>query len=220
MEKKNAITQILDINISDEKLNSTLAIALRGARELSNRNVETGKLEKKYDKDILDKQILNKTYISNRFLATTTYLIIVDLIGNIFCKINGKEIKNDNYKNALSNFTDLTSEEIDSLKHFRNSLAHQFSLGNETEVFTLDYTESSLKVIELAQEPYYITKRGDKKTEQNFTIIYYYNICEMVENIFTKLNELHSKNELSINSKYKNGETIKEFHFKSMFFVK
>ncbi|MCX8532680.1 hypothetical protein [Chryseobacterium luquanense] len=220
MEEKQFINQLLNINISEDKSVSTLAIALRGARELSNRNIETGELDKKYDVVILDKQIENKTFLSNKFLAITNYLIIIDLIGNMFYHKNGNENSNDAFKNALSNFTELDNKIINSLKNLRNSLAHQFSLGNDTEIFILDYSSTSDKIIETAEETYHIEKRNQEKNNKNFTTAYYWNICDLVETIFSKLLELNNQNELSILSKYKDGTSIKKYHLNSIFFVK
>lgn len=220
MKEKDIINQLLNIDIDEDQLISTLAIAIRGARELGNRNVETGVLEEKYDINILDKQIENKTFLSNRFLAITNYLIIIDLIGNIFYNKSRTENSNDSFKNTLNNFTELDSKTIESLKNLRNSLAHQFSLGNDTEVFILDYSTESVNIIKSAEEIYHIGKRNKPKEDKNFTVAYYWNICELVENIFTKLIELNAKNELLLLSKYKNGENIKTYHFNSIFFVK
>lgn len=220
MKEKDIINQLLNINIDESQLISTLAIAIRGARELGNRNIDTGVLKEKYDIDVLDRQIENKTFLSNRFLAITNYLIIIDLIGNIFYNKNRTENSNDTFKNTLSNFTELDNKTINSLKNLRNSLAHQFSLGNDTEVFILDYSTESVSIIKNAEEIYHIEKRNKPKEDKNFTVAYYWNICELVENIFTKLMELNAKNELLLLNKYKNGENIKTYHFNSIFFVR
>ena len=220
MSEKEVIDNLLNIDIQESQIISTLALAIRGARELGNRNVENGKIDQQYSTDILDRQIENRTFVSSKFLALTNYLIIIDLIGNLFFHKNGSENTSDTFKNALNNFTDLDSKTINSLKNLRNSLAHQFSLGNETEIFVLDYSASSDKIIESAEEIYHVGKRNIKKNEKNFTTAYYWNICELVENIFSKILALNSQNELSILNKYKNGTSIKIHHFNSMFFVK
>ncbi|WP_299183186.1 hypothetical protein [uncultured Chryseobacterium sp.] len=219
MSEKECIDILLNIDINDNQNISTLALAIRGARELGNRNVENGTLDKHYNIDILDRQIENRTFLSNKFLAITNYLIIIDLIGNLFYNKNRSENTNDAFKNALSNFTNLDSKTINSLKNLRNSLAHQFSLGNETEIFVLDYSTSSDKIIESAEEIYHVRKRNVQKNEKNFTTAYFWNICELVENIFSQILILNSQNNLSILSKYKNGNNIKTHHFNSMFFV-
>lgn len=220
MEEKEIINNILNIDIKDSEKISTLVLAIRGARELGSRDVETGVLIKHYDIDTLNKQIENRTFISNKFFAITNYLIIIDLIGNIFYHKNGTENTNDTFKNALSNFTELDNRTINSLKNLRNSLAHQFSLGNDTEIFVLDYSTSSDKIVEFAEEIYHIGKRSVEKNEKNFTTAYYWNICELVEGIFSKLLTFNNKNELYILSKYKIADTIKIHHFNSIFFVK
>lgn len=220
MGEKEIINNLLNIDIKDDQMFSTLILAIRGARELGNRNVENGALDEVYDTDTLNKQIANRTFLSNKFLAITNYLIIIDLIGNIFYHKNGSENTNDTFKNALNNFTELDSKTINSLKNLRNSLAHQFSLGNDTEIFVLDYSTSSDQIIESAEEIYHIGKRKQEKNNKNFTTAYYWNICELVERIFSKLLELHGRNELSILSKYKDGNNVKIHHFNSIFFVK
>lgn len=220
MEEKEIINNLLNIDIKENNNISTLALAIRGARELGDRNIETGALDNYYNIDALNKQIENRTFLSNKFLALTNYLIIIDLIGNIFYHKNGTENTNDTFKNALNNFTELDSKTINSLKNLRNALAHQFSLGNDTEIFVLDYSTSSDKIIASAEEIYHIGKRSVKKNDKNFTTAYYWNICELVERIFSKLLELNSINELSILSKYKVGNNVKIYHFNSIFFVK
>lgn len=220
MEEKEIINKLLNIDIKEDQVISTLALAIRGARELSNRNVETGDFDEIYNVAVLDKQIENRTFLSNRFLSITNYLIIIDLIGNIFYHKYGNENSNDSFKNALSNFTDLEGKTINSLKNLRNSLAHQFSLGNDTEIFILDYSTTSDKIIETADEIYHIKKRNQEKNNKNFTTAYYWNICELVENIFSKLLELNSENELLILGKFKDGNNMKKHYINSIFFVK
>lgn len=219
MEEKDIINNLLNIDIKENNSISTLALAIRGARELGNRNVETGSLDNHYNIDTLNKQINNRTFLSNKFLALTNYLIIIDLIGNIFYHKNGIENTNDTFKNALNNFTELDSKTINSLKNLRNALAHLFSLGNDAEIFVLDYSTSSDKIIESAEEIYHIGKRSVQKTDKNFTIAYYWNICELVEGIFSKLFVLNKEDELFILSKYRDDTKLKIYHFNSLFFV-
>src|SRR5690606_19913858 len=159
------------------------SIAIKNARELSGRDIITGKKNKCLNTESLERQIINNTFDGNKFLALVSYLIIIDLIGNIFKLKNKSEIK-DNFKHTLKHFnTNIDEEQIKSLKNLRNSLAHKFSLGNETEIFILDYTENlNNNIVERSQEIYHSNIRATPKSEKNMTSINFENICELVEN--------------------------------------
>jgi len=219
MTESEIIKNLLDINYGEDETISTLSVAIRNSRELSDREVETGKKKNLINTDRLENSIINNTYEGSKFIALANYLIIIDLIGNIFKKCNQSEIK-DGFKQTLKHFTTLDDLEIKSLKNLRNALAHKFSLGNESEVFTLDYSENSKNIIELPFENYPSHKRSLQKTEKNLTIVYFENICDLVENVYSELKCLESKNQLEILSKYKVESIINIFDIKSMYFIK
>lgn len=218
MTEKEAINLILNINNNDDESMSTLSIAIRGARELSDRDVETGVSTGRISS--IDKYVVNNTYASNKFLSAISYLIIVDLIGSIFKKKGKRELIDNRFEQALTHFSSLEGKEKKVLKNLRNSLAHTFSLGNETEVFVLDYSTNSEVLIELAQKPYYISLRSEPKSEEHLTTVYHHNFCNLVEEIYTTLYLLNSCNDLEIVDEYKENNEIKSFHFRSIYLVK
>ncbi len=218
--ESDLIKKILNINYTEEWEISTLSIAIRNARELSNRYIETGERIDLINIHKLEEQIINITFESNKFLALANYLIIIDLIGNIFKKKNKAELKKDSFKHTLKHFTTLCDLKINSLKNLRNSLAHKFSLGNESEVFILDYSENSTKIIEQPSEIYPSHLRKFPKNSKNMTIAYFFDICNLVENIYIELISLDSLNQLEILSKYKIDKKIKIHDINSMYFIK
>jgi hypothetical protein len=218
MEENDAINSILNLDYSSQGKISTLSVAIRGARELCERDIINGTRNASTSLDLLEKQISNKTFISNKFLGIASYLIIIDLIGTIFKKKNFKESK-DRFVQALNHFSNLNKQDIISLKNLRNSLAHKFSLGNESEVFVLDYSENSDKIIKPASMIYPSHMRRNPKDETNMTIVYYVKLCDFVEDIYLHLKELNESNQLEITSKYKANKKIKEFDFNPMYFV-
>ena len=219
MDESTIIKKVLNLNFDENETISTLALSLRGARELTQRNVETGEFIEEFDIQVLDRQIENLTYVSNKLIGLASYLIIIDLIGNILKK-KGESESEDDFKQTLNHFTELHKHQKKSLKNLRNSLAHKFSLGNESEVFILDYSSESTELIENASEIYPSPLRIKQKEDKNFTTVYYNSVCNLVEDIYKKIINLNKENEIEILSKYKNGNVIKIHDFNSMYFVR
>lgn len=219
MQESDLITKVLNLNYGKNETISTLALSIRGARELTERNIETGEKFEKYDFEILNIKNENLTLICNKLLGLVTYLIIIDLVGNIFVKKGEVESK-DKFKQALNHFSGLKKNQINSLKNLRNSLAHKFSLGNESEIFTLDYSTDSSEIIQNATELYPSQNRINPKEAENYTVVYYHNICNLVENIYEQLKDLNKCNKVQLLSKYKNGTLVKIIDFNSMYFIK
>jgi hypothetical protein len=220
MTESEIIKKVLNLNYNSDNKISTLSIAIKGARELSERNINTGVKITGINIDKLNKQITNKTFESNKFVAIAMYLIIIDLIGSIFKKKGKKEQKKDRFKQALNHFVELDDEKIKSLKNLRNSLAHKFSLGNESEVFVLEYFEKSEDILVPSEEPYSSQNRNNEKSGINFTIAYYESICDLTEKIYREINELAKDDKLEIVSIYKNNNEVRIHDFNSMYFIK
>ena len=218
MDENKVIANVLNLNHDKKGKISTLWVALRGARELTGRNVESGKKCSTINFENIEQQCRNQTFSSNKFVGLATYLIIIDLIGNIFKHSEKKEIK-DNFIQALSHFSTLNSEEISSLKNLRNSLAHKFSLGNESEVYVLDYSTTETYLIKHAEIIYPSVKRVNKKNDKNMTTVNYDNICDLVERIYETLKVLNDNSKLEIIRKYKIESEVKIYDFNSMYFV-
>lgn len=218
-QETEIINRLLSLHYDKKGVISTLAVALRGARELTGRDVETGELIEGKELQHLEQQVENLTYVSNKFIGLTVYLIIIDLVGDIF-KRKGIPSSGDRYNRSLCHFSDLNQEEINSLKNLRNSLAHKFSLGNDTEIFILDYSGDSKDIIRSPEKSYNCSVRHKPKTTDNYATAYFYNICGLVEKIYTKLIELHEEGQLELLGKYKNERKLKFNHINSMFFIK
>jgi hypothetical protein len=219
------IEKLLNFNNNEDGTISTLSIAIRIARDLSGRDIETGEIT---PKDYLkrEKDIQKKTLAGKRFLALASYLIIIDLIGSVF-KDSTKEEKKDEFMHALEHFAKLEDKQRKSLKSLRNSLAHTFSLGNESEIFIVDYEKKSDKVIIPRIIDYSnnkkdnIKNREKTKTEENYTIAYFVSICQLVEDMYEKLKQLEIENNLSIRSNLKMGTTeFLENNINARFFIK
>lgn len=219
MNEKKVIEKILNLHHNEDNTISTLTISIRGARELTERNVETGEKLPKINIESLKKQINNITYASNKLMGIASYLIIVDLIGKIFVKKGEKE-ENDSFIQALKHFSNLNKSERESLKNLRNSVAHKFSLGNESEVFELDYSENATQIIQKAIERYPSQERKKKKEKKNTTTIFFHNTCNLVDDIYKELKKLNTTDCLGIAKKYKIGNDIKVYDFNPMYFIK
>ncbi|MDX2362385.1 MAG: hypothetical protein QNK23_16370 [Crocinitomicaceae bacterium] len=103
---------------------SSLKQAIKDARYLTNRNLETGGSEETLvERD----QVIFNPY---SFIGIVNYYLVLDIIGSVFC------LKSSNYSNenpieiALNDFTDLQPKEVGAIKALRNCLAHSYSLIN------------------------------------------------------------------------------------------
>ncbi len=216
MTEKEIINALLGVQNEDGR-ESTLCMTLKGARELTDRDIRTGTLLGVSHR--IESQVMNGTYGSNKFLGIAAYLIIIDLIGTLFkkkgCDNHGRSIWH-----ALTSFTNLGEQQRRSLAILRHSLAHTFSLGNDTEVFSLDYRSDATDIIVPAKKPYHIGVRSSAKEAEHLTTVYYGNVCQLVEEMYCRLIELHQRGELELLPQYKDRGEPKLHHIRSMFFVK
>lgn len=213
--EKDIIDKLLNLNENPDSSISSLAVALKGARKIIGRDIETGELS---NKSSIFLNLGDGTFLSNQFIGITSYLIIVDLIGTIFNKKSSKRT-NEPFVNALKQFTKLKGEEIEVLKNLRNSLAHTLSLGNDSAIFELDLSSDTRKIIDLAKIQYHVENRLNGKNKDNFNTIYVNNFCDLVEKIYKELISLNEKNELEIVSKFKNKDSVKINDIKALFFI-
>jgi hypothetical protein len=182
MTEKELIENLLGLktnqDFEQESLTSTLLVALKGARYLTNRNLETG------ESDSLNKEntVLNGVYTSNLFIGLTNYLIILDLIGCLFSNSLEKKRSKDGIEHSLLHFSDLSEKEKKSIKNLRNSLAHNYSLGNESEIFSISSTYTEM--IEFGAERFVY---GNEKKKSQYTNINDGQLCDFIEEIFKKL---------------------------------
>lgn len=197
MTEKELIGNLLNVpdseQFSNESRVSTLLIALRGARKLCGRSLDTGDLideDKKLDK--LIEELEEGRYYSALFIGLTNYLVLLDLLGFVFTKQkNIKNIPKDGIMNALNSFTDLTPNEKKAIKALRNSLAHNFGLANKDYNFSLSYQYENM--MEIARPP--TVKKGESR-QKILININEVELCTFIESIYTKVVNHHKKDEI------------------------
>jgi hypothetical protein len=167
---------------------SCLTIALRDARQLTGRNLETGKNEL----NILESS--DSFLDPNSFIGIINYLLILDMIGEIF-KIKGfRTSKKSKIYFALKQFGgDISDKEIDAIIALRNSLAHNYGLINiprqeerETKLhkFSLLNGENSF-LINFPDTPW--NGEFSNKEDANSTEISVSKLIELIEEIHKEL---------------------------------
>ena len=141
-------------------------------------------------KDVFD----NDLYHSEYFTGLAVYLILLDQIGLIFCKVGYKAGKKTNgIQIALENFSRLDGEDIKALRALRNSLAHNFGLA--TAKNPLSKNKKQLYKFSLHfdknQQPIRpnLNWQGDynEKNDSTKTVVGVVKLCELVENVFSEL---------------------------------
>jgi hypothetical protein len=194
MIKKNNIflkSFVNDYKISTNRY-SCLFLAIRDARTISGRNLKTGQQEN----IILSSE--NTFMYPNSFISVINYLLILDMIGEIFTlkilpKSFNKEKTNNIYK-SLKQFSSLTDQEIDVFIALRNSLAHNYSLINiprsrdeyyaKLHKFILS-NESKAPLIKLPKSPW--NGMFNNKTLKSSTTIGVIKLFEIVESVYSNL---------------------------------
>jgi len=166
--------------------------ALKDARKMTGRNIETGA-----------KDNTNTFGHLGSWLGTIGYLSLLDQIGGCFKRVNGPIIesnKSDIIK-ALKNFTDLNDREIDAIYALRNSFAHDYSLqnvGNRPGLIHHFWVDNS------STNPAIVLPRQNwdgvmtNKTSQNATYMNLQALGDIVENLILNLIGLVEKNEIEI----------------------
>lgn len=189
------LLKVDDIFENKHNRTSTVKLLLLGAREFSGRNIESGIYEYK---DLNDYDFLNELYLVKRFNGILLYLILLELLGNLF-QSNTEEVKGNGIERALFLFSKkITGNKIDALKNLRNSLAHRFSLcteikGSNMFKYTLNWdTDDEEQIITLPIKSW----NGDYKEsdESTFTTIYVQSLTDEIEKIYNRaLLELKEK---------------------------
>ena len=198
MVDKHLIENILNIKNFDPKENlvSTLTIALRGARRLTGRNSDTGLLLKEEERlELICQNIETDHYYSNQLLGITNYLIILDLIGCVFSRKDETKMSKDGIEHALLNFSKLNNEDLKAIKALRNSLAHNFGLGNDAHVFSLSDKYSDMIKTPNKEDAYYLTKT---KEERSYTNVNPNKLFDFIESIYIMLHQLLEVDKLEL----------------------
>lgn len=181
--------------------------ALKDARKMTGRNLETG-----------EKDDTNKFGHLGSWLGTIGYFSLLDQIGNCFRKVNGPTIEanKSGIIKALKNFTDLQDDHIDALYALRNSFAHDFSLQNIgrrtglTHHFKVDNSSSNPVVIlpECNWDGVIQNKNSNNETYVNLQAF-----GDLVESICAKLTKLTKSEEIEIVLEGGKEELISRYSF-------
>jgi hypothetical protein len=205
MNDNEFIKKFLDIDQpmeSEPTRFSTLALLIRGARQLTGRDVITGKYE---FIEFNEKDFANMTVHSFQFLGLISYLIFLEQLGSIF-RPRDKEttLKKNDIFCALTYFAEPELGEIEknSIRALRNSLAHKFGLATEKKPlngfkakFSLCYDRNG-KVIGIPSPGW----EGSflDKTDETSTIVYVYDLIDLIERIYKKAVEENNKGNLEL----------------------
>lgn len=166
----------------NHKRYSCLMLALTDARKLTARDQKTGKP----NYDLLENE--KSFFDPNSFICLINYLLILDLIGEVFVK--GKD---KNIMKALSKFgAEISKEDKYAIKALRNSFAHNYGLINISKnkefchKFILEFSENSLiiKHPEIEWDGIF----NKTKSDVTSTTIYVKNLIDYIEDIWKKLN--------------------------------
>lgn len=166
--------------------------ALKDARKMTNRNIETGA-----------KDTTNTFGHLGSWLGTIGYLTLLDQIGCCFKRTNGPiiEMNKSGIIKALKNFSNLGDNEINAIYALRNSFAHDYSLQNVsnrhglTHHFTVDNSNSKPAIILPRQNWNGFT---NNKTSQNGTYVNLQALGDIVEKLILNIIELVDSNEIKI----------------------
>jgi len=166
--------------------------ALKDARKMTGRNIETG-----------EKDNSNSFGHLGSWLGTIGYLSLLDQIGGCFKRVNGPIIQanKSGIIKALKNFSSLSDDEIDAIYALRNSFAHDYSLqniGSRTGLihhFLVDNSSTNPAII-LPQQNW--DGLIANKTYKNTTYINLQKLGDLVEELIMNLNQLVDNSEVEI----------------------
>jgi hypothetical protein len=181
--------------------------ALKDARKMTGRNIETGA-----------KDLTNTFGHLGSWLGTIGYLSLLDQIGGCFKRKDGPIVEphKSGIIKALKNFSDLNDDKIDAIYALRNSLAHDFSLqnvGNRPGLihhFELDNSPTNPLIVLPTQN---WDGRIESKTKQNLTKINLQAMGDTVELIVKQLIILNNTDKLEIILNGGKQELIKRYSF-------
>jgi len=189
----------------ESNIYSCLMIAISDARKITGRNIETGKQE--FNILVGNNDFLNP----DSFIGIINYLLILDMIGEIFKKNGftfGKKNKNKKIGKALKQFGGVISDcDIDVIVALRNSLAHNYGLinipwevsenGTKRHKFTLINTDCEFLI---KYPPENNRWDGDfkDKSETTSTEVSKENLINLIETVFKNLKQDLENNEVKL----------------------
>lgn len=179
-ELLNTISELLD----DSNINSVLILVRKTARFLIGNNLNTGENEHLNINEFIFENNLYHSFFS----GIMGYFTLLDQLGCIF-------FEKQPIRNVLKKYSGIPKKEQEALVGLRNCLAHNYGLANKYHNFSLvDNNENERRVVELAK-----TKKiqGDYSNKDDYyTGIYIHNFTSLVEDIFRKIKEDFSNNNL------------------------
>ncbi len=191
MEGTNFINNFISRLEVEPNRYSSLMIALSDARKITGRDVNNGE----YKFNILGSNDI--FLIPHSFIGIINYLLILDMIGEIF-KLPTFLSKSNNIYNSLKQFSCLEDRDIDVVIALRNSLAHNYGLINipydkkeyrtKLHKFTLDNQQTS-PLIEYPNSEKRWSGNFNDKSENSSTIIGYIKLCDLVETVYYNVKE-------------------------------
>jgi hypothetical protein len=161
----------------------------------------------------------NHAYIG--FVGLLGYLCIIDHLGEIFSPKNPKQVlpdpKTNSFKRLLYEFTNLSSQEINTLYGLRCSLAHNFSLANDDKrhLYFFSVVRSvTHPLIAPAITPWDgVFRDTSDPIEPYRTTVNMVKVGDLVEIINRELIALHQKNELDCITEFPQMELISRYAF-------
>lgn len=186
---------------------STIKNLLKGAREFSGRNIQTGIYEKK---DVNEYDFLNELYETKRFNGLITYLVLLEIIGNIV-QSNETICKQNGIRRCLILFSKkITENSISPILNLRNSLVHNFSLCTDIVYNNKPKKKSNLFKYNLnfneTDDKNEIVKVPSIKWDGNFansddetyTEIYVENLIDEIEFIYNQVISQLKNNQIKV----------------------
>lgn len=156
INKENSLMSLILGLSNDNNRKSCFIMLLQIARHLSGRNIDTGDSENcftamQYELTEHGDFEENKLFYGQIFAGTTMYLILLDLIGDLFINTEKKEIDCTNgIKCALSYFSNCEGNDKKAVTGLRHTLAHNFGLAqcasknsNGRRKYTLSFNPDS-----------------------------------------------------------------------------
>lgn len=181
--------------------------ALKDARKMTGRNIETGA-----------KDGSNQFGHLGSWLGTIGYLSLLDQIGGCFKRVGGPSVEENKSGiiKALKYFSNLDDNQINAIYALRNSFAHDFSLQNVGKRAGLTH---HFEVGNSPIEPLIILPSNpwdgilESKSKKNMTKINLQALGDEVEKLVKNLIQLNSKNQVEIILEKGKEELIARYSF-------
>ena len=176
----STISELLD----DSNKNSVLILVRKTARFLTGNNLNTGENERLNINEFIFENNLYHSFFS----GIMGYFTLLDQLGCIF-------FEKQPIRNVLKKYSGIPEKEQEVLVGLRNCLAHNYGLANKYYNFSLvNNDENERRVVELAKTKKIQGDYSDK--DDYYTSIYIHNFTSLVEDIFRKIKEDFSNNNL------------------------